>query len=110
MLQNPEIIGFPSHMKIKKEIPLYDQTTMNGAVDLIITDQKKSTTYYIEYKCNNCENNKRKAKKQLKKARKYAPLIYRNANEKLLYIYEDFKVEELTENGWRPFIKASESP
>lgn len=103
MLQYPEIIGFPAETKIEKEISLYDKDTMNGEVDLIITDPTNSTTYYVEYKCHNCENNKKKAKKQLRKAKEFAPEIYRNKIEKLLYIYENFKIEELTEKGWAPF-------
>ncbi len=97
----------PSLIKIKDSIfteiekKIYDSSKEIGEIDGIITNEE--FTYYIEYKCNDCETNRKKAKHQLEKIPKFIEEKYQTKNAKFLYVHGKFKVYELTKEGFIPF-------
>lgn len=58
----------------------------------------------VEYKCNDTINNRSYAKIQLRRAERFLKVNQGIRLTKLLYTHgSDFKTDELTDNGWKPF-------
>lgn len=99
--KDPSLIRITNSIYTEIEKKIYKCSKEIGEIDgIIINDQY---TYYLEYKCNDCETNRNKAKHQLEKIPKYIEEKYDIKNAKFLYVHGRFKVYELTEKGFIPF-------
>jgi hypothetical protein len=103
MANKPPLIGIYGDYFSETEVSLFNQKERVGEVDLVIKVPQQGVVYYIEYKCRGLESNKNKAGDQLKKAQKFIADKYRGKLEKLLYVHDDFVVEELINDEWIPF-------
>jgi len=101
MAQNPKLIGINNALHSEIEKKLYKNSKVKGEIDAIIINYEH--TYFIEYKCNDCELNRNKAKKQLKRIPNLIEKKYNLESAKFLYVYGKFETYELTSQGFIPF-------
>jgi hypothetical protein len=99
--KNPAIIGIKESIYTEIEKKIYYLSKEVGEIDGIIINNFE--TYFLEYKCNDCETNRKKAKYQLEKIPKFIEEKYKTKSARYLYVYGKFEVEELTKNGFRNF-------
>ena len=99
--QNPNLIGIPNKIYTEIEKKLYKNSKIKGEIDGIIINYKH--IYFIEYKCNDCEQNRNKAKKQLKRIPHLIEKGYDLESAKFLYVHGKFETYELTDKGFIPF-------
>jgi hypothetical protein len=78
------------------------QEDEKGEADLVTVS--KNIAYYVEYKCNDCPNSMKSAKKQLLKAKRCINGEFERDITKLLYVRgDDFKTDELKGDEFLPF-------